>query len=124
MSLDTKKVSIFFSAIFVVFMLLLFGGSFYFDSKEPACDPINPQDIGITLKSVDIGSVPIENETCHIIEVYQHMCYADIDYSYTCKGKKLICSDKVLSRITKCPSGTVTNTIIHTGGKFDHEEVK
>jgi hypothetical protein len=103
-------------------LVIVCGTCYYLDIKDPKCPYINPKDIGNSIRSKDIGSVDIEGETCHLVEVYEHECFTGSDYG--CKGEKLICIDRVLSRLTKCPSGTVSNTVTRTGGKFPHEEVQ
>lgn len=112
--------------IFAGFVFVLFGGALgigtYMNSQEPNCPDFSEKDVGTKLLSHDLGLVTIEEESCHIVEVYEHICY--IDAGYQCKGPKLICTDKTLSRITKCPSGSITNSVTRTGGKFPHEVVQ
>lgn len=109
-------------------MTALFGAfitcGIYEKNNAPPCPDFNQKDVGTKLLSHDIGPVSIEGEDCHIIEVYERICYIDDGGNYQCKGPKLLCSEKTLSRITKCPSGTVTNSVTRTGGKFSHEEVQ
>lgn len=94
----------------------------YTDNQVPKCNPIDQSKVGVFYTTSDIGAVPIDNETCHIFQVYQDVCY--VGDGYSCKGQEIHCGGGVIARITKCPSGSVTNTVIHTGGKFPHEEIK
>ena len=112
--------------IFAGAMVTVFGAfisyGIYHNNNAPACPAYDTKEVGTKLISHDMGSVNIEGEDCHIIEVSQHICYTG--HYHECKGDYLFCSDRTISRITKCPSGTVTNSVTQTGGKFSHEEVQ
>jgi len=107
---------------FIVFWVGVFSYLNHLDNYKPNCPAFDTKDEGSKLVPHDMGAVTIEGEECHIIEVDQHVCYIG-PYS-ECKGSYLYCSDRVVSRITKCPSGTVNNSVTRTGGKFSHEEVQ
>src|SRR5271167_2604474 len=93
---------------FILFVVGVFSYANHLDNQKPNCPAFDPKDVGTKLTSHDLGSVDINGETCHVIEVTQHSCYVDhyADYYSECKGEHLFCSNSVISRITKCPSGT------------------
>lgn len=99
-------------------LLLLIGCG-----KDPPCPPITDQDLTPGIYSKELGIVNIDGETCHIFEQYQTWnCYKK--YGHICEGMTTACQWKILTRITKCPSGNHVNSVNQTGGKFSHEEVK
>jgi len=75
-----------------------------------------------------LGTVQIDGESCTIIETYEKYNCADWGWDYSknrkCLGHEVSCQWKILTRITKCPSGSSTNSITHTTGKFSHEVVR
>lgn len=116
------KEILFFLGILIIMVSVAVGGSYYFDSKLPQCSDFDKKKVGTTLIPHDMGPVNVEGEDCHVIEITERVCYTG-QYS-ECKGDYLFCDNKVISRLTKCPSGTVTNSVTRTGGKFSHEEVQ
>lgn len=106
----------------VLLMLLFIVGC-------PNCPANDPEETP-GLHSKELGKVSIGTENCTIIETYElHNC--DYDKGNwdrhrheRCWGEVYQCDKKVLTRITKCPSGNHTNSIGRTGGKYPHETVE
>lgn len=95
----------------------------------PECERIKISDITPGIYSKPLGPVQIEAETCQIYETYQtwdcHEIAGDsMDAHPQCKGRTTHCEWKILTRITKCPSGNHVNGITKTNEKFPKEQVE
>ena len=93
----------------------------------PPCPVPGPTD-KVGLFSREVGTVQIDGEPCKIFETYENTeCYERDGFNHepdSCSGKFLQCYGKVMTRITKCASGVVGNTITYTPDKFHREQVQ
>src|ERR1035437_6816431 len=80
--------------------------------KGPPCPPYSDDDLKSGIFSKDLGTVQIDGESCRIIETYERdQCQKRGSWNQipqlSCDGVKIQCYNKTLTRITKCPSGTI-----------------
>ena len=97
-----------------IFLLFIMG------CRPEPCPGSKEKNVG--LYSKELGTVQIDNEYCKIFETYNVYECIEVSSREECGG--YICNSKILTRITKCPSSTTTNTITYTPDKFHREEVK
>lgn len=100
---------------------------FLIGCHSPPC-PLPGPDDKPGVYSRELGTVSIDGETCKIYETYKNSsCIMKNGlgyYPYSCDGEFMYCDEKILTRITKCPSGTVGNAITYSSDKFHREQVQ
>lgn len=94
--------------------------------SPPCPGPGENDKLGMYVRT--LGTLNIDGENCTIFETYENTyCFMRDGFNHepeTCDGKYMTCSSKVLTRITKCPSGTISNTITYTSDKFHREQIQ
>lgn len=108
---------------FLPFVAVLIMGC---DESPPCPAPGLTDKVG--LFSREVGTVQIDGEVCKIFETYENEeCHPVAGFQYepnSCNGSFIRCYSKVMTRITKCASGVVGNTITYTPDKFHREQVQ
>lgn len=107
-------------------LLFLFAFAFLGCTKDPPCPMASKEDSN-GFYSKNLTSIEIDGQVCEIFEVYEKFGCGPISGGWSdpsCEGSVIRCSKRVISRITKCPSGVVSNTITYTPDKFHREQVQ
>lgn len=110
-----------------IFLSLVFLSSFLNGCDSPSCPKRLDEDVD-GIYSKNLGSVTIRQEKCEILEQYMKSNCSNscnfVGYNNSGKSELKHCYEKTLTRITKCSSGQIDNTITFTTDKFHKEQLQ